>query len=318
MKRLLLLLALLIAPCAAPEGAERLFRLGQLMPSAATLEYTRKVTFPELAQLGFEEGRNLVVEERIGDADAVDRLAQELVATKPDAIIAMGSDATRAARATTSTVPIVAVGALPRGENAPATLAQPGGNVTGIVILGTDLDGKRLDLLHEAVPGARRMAAVFVPGALYRKESEHEIRTVAERAGAALLPFDAGQRGDYQRVFASMREKGAQALVITAHADLYRDRAVLAKLALEAGLPTACEWAEMAEAGCLLGYGPDRQELFRRVAHYVAQIFAGRKPGELPIEQPTHYKFAVNLNTANTLGLTLPPTILARADEVIG
>jgi len=185
------------------------------------------------------------------------------------------------------------------------------------VILGTDLDGKRLDLPHEAVPGARRIAGLFVPWAIYRTESELGMRTVAESAGAALLPFDAGQRGDYQGVFASMREKRAQALVIMAHADLYRDRAVLAKLALDAGLPTACEWAEMAEAGCLLGYGPDRQELFRRVAHYVAQIFAGVKPGDLPIEQPTHYKFAVNLKTATALGLTIPPSVLARADEVI-
>src|SRR5205823_5159095 len=115
----------------------------------------------------------------------------------------------------------------------------------------------------------------------------------------------------------AMRAAGAQALVVMAHSDLYRARAVLAKLALDAGLPTSCEWAEMAKAGCLLGYGPNQQELFRRLAHFVAQIFGGVKPGELPIEQPTHYAFAVNLKTAAALGLTIPPLILARADEVI-
>jgi putative ABC transport system substrate-binding protein len=114
-----------------------------------------------------------------------------------------------------------------------------------------------------------------------------------------------------------MRTAGAQALVVMAHADLNRDKDLIAKLALQAGLPTACEWSEMAQAGCLLGYGPSMQELRRRLAYYVAHIFHGRAPGELPIEQPTRYEFAINLNTAKALGLTVPQALLARADEVI-
>ena len=140
-------------------------------------------------------------------------------------------------------------------------LARPGGNVTGVVILGPELDGKRLELLHEAVPGARRIAGLFVPGRV-RDQSEREMRKVADSLGVELLPFDAEEPEDYARVFEAMRAAGVQGLVIMAHPDLFRDRDVLAKLALQAGLPTACEWSEMARAGCLLGYGPSAQELF--------------------------------------------------------
>ena len=172
-------------------------------------------------------------------------------------------------------------------------------------------------MLHEAVPNARRIAALFVPWALYRQESEREMRTVADRIGVELLAFDAAGPADYPAAFAAMRAAGAEALIIMAHADLNRDKAQLAKLAIETGLPTACEWAEMAEAGCLLGYGPNQKEMRVRLAYYVAQILKGAKPGELPIEQPTRYSFGINLKTAKALGLTLPQSLLAGADEVI-
>lgn len=314
----LALLSLLLAPpLGRSHAAERVFRLGELGATPATLEYTRRITLPELAKLGFEEGRNLVLDERVGDAGVIDRVAQQLVDSKPDAIIAIGGDAIRAASQATSTVPIVIFGSLPRGQAAPASLARPGGNVTGVVILGTDLDGKRLELLHEAVPGARRIGGLFVPWALYREQSEREMRMVADKVGVELLPFDAEDPTNYARAFTAMRAAGVQGLVIMAHADLYRDREMLTKLALQAGLPTVCEWSEMAQAGCLLGYGPNMQELRRRLASYVAHIFNGRPPGELPIEQPTRYEFAINLNTARSLGLALPLSLLALADKVI-
>ena len=183
MRRVFLWLMLLAAPLGHSHAAERVFRLGELGTSAATLEYMRKVTLPELAKLGFEEGRNLILDERAGGADAVDRLARELVQNKPDAIIATGGDAIRAASQATSTVPIVVFGAVPRGEGAPASFARPGGNVTGVVILGPELDGKRLELLHEAVPGARRIAGLFVPWGMYRDQSEREMRKVADSSG---------------------------------------------------------------------------------------------------------------------------------------
>jgi putative ABC transport system substrate-binding protein len=317
MRRVFLWLLLLAAPFGHLHAAERVFRLGELASSAATLEYLRKVTLPELAKLGFEEGRNLILDERAGGADAVDRVARELVQNKPDAIIVTGSDAIRAASRATSTVPIVVFGVVPRGEGAPASFARPGGNITGVVILGPELDGKRLELLHQAVPDARRIAGLFVPWGMYRDQSEREMRKVADSTGVELLPVDPEGPQSYPSAFKAMSAAGVQALVIMAHADLFRDRDMLTKLALQAGLPTACEWSEMARAGCLLGYGPSLRELFRRLAYYVAHIFNGRAPGELPIEQPTRYEFAINLKTAKALGITIPAALLARADEVI-
>src|SRR6478736_4606976 len=187
---LILLSLVLAAPLGPSHAAERVFHLGVLGTSPRLLEWIRQVTVPELAKLGFEEGRNLILDERDGNADALGRLAQELVQDKPDAIIPIGGPAVRAASQATSTIPIVVFGALPRGKAAPASLARPGGNVTGVVILGPELDGKRLELLHEAVPGARRIAGLFVPGTPGRDQSEREMRDAADKLGVELLPFD--------------------------------------------------------------------------------------------------------------------------------
>jgi putative ABC transport system substrate-binding protein len=308
---------MLACPLGASTAGERVYRLGELAVSAASLEITRSVTLPELATLGFDEGRNLILEERAGDAAAMPGLARELLLTKPDVIMAIGADAIRAATEATTEVPIVMFGASPVGKGLAASLARPGGNVTGVVILATELDGKRLDLLRETVPQARRIAALLLPSAPLRQASEREMRDVAASTGVELLPFDAGGPEDYPAAFAAMRAAGAQAVVVMAHQAFNRDAALIAGLALEAGLPTVCEWAEMAQTGCLLGYGPSRTKLRRRTAHLVAQILRGAAPGDLPIEQPTHYEFAVNLKTAKALGLTVPQSILGRADEVI-
>ena len=304
---------LVLAWAVAATAGERVYRLGELVPSAASLELTRSVTLPELAKLGFEEGRNLILEERMGDATGV----RELLLMRPDVIIAIGSDAIRAASEATTTVPIVMFGASPVGKGLAWSLARPGGNITGVVILATELDGKRLDLLREAVPGIRRIAGLLLPSAPLRQASEREMRKVAGSTGVELLPFDASGPEEYRAVFAAMRAAGAQGLVVMAHANFNRDAALLAELALETGLPSVCEWAEMAKAGCLLGYGPSRTELRRRLAYYIAHIFAGTPPGDLPIEHPTRYEFTINLKTAKALGLTIPQSLLARADEVI-
>jgi putative ABC transport system substrate-binding protein len=304
-------------PVGAQTAGEKVYRLGELAPSAASLEFTRSVTLPELAKLGFIEGRNLVVTERVGDAAAMQGLPRELLLTNPDVIIAIGPDAIRAASEATSTVPIVNFGPNLVERGLAASLARPGGNITGVVILGPELDAKRLDLLHEALPAAHRVGALLLPSGPDRLSSEREMRAFAVRAGIELLTYEASGPDDYPTAFASMRAAGAQAAVIQANPIFYRDAARLAQLAIETGLPTICEWAEMAKSGCLLGYGPDRAELRRRIAHYVARIFQGTAPGELPIERPTHFEFAVNLRTAQALGATIPQSILFRADEVI-
>ena len=244
-------------------------------------------------------------------------LVRELLRATPDAMIAAGPDAARAAREATSTVPIVVLGPDPVRYGWAASFAHPGGNITGIVMLSVELDGKRLDLLHEAVLAAHRIAVLLMPSAPARQPSEREMRSVASSDEVDLLTFEATGPEDYPRAFAAMRAAEAQGLVITANPTFYRDAQLLLQQAFEVGLPTICEWGEMARSGCMIGYGPSRSELRRRLAHYIAHIFQGAAPGDLPIEQPTHYEFIVNLKTAKALGVTLPPSILARADEVI-
>jgi putative ABC transport system substrate-binding protein len=317
MRRIATLLFFVTAPVAAQTATERVYRLGELAPSLESLEITRTETLPELARLGFREGRNVILDERVGDAAAMDRLAREMLLTQPDAIIAIGPDAIGAAARATKTVPIVTFGADPVQPGFAASLARPGGNVTGVVILAEELDGKRLDLLAEAVPGAHRVGALLERSLPYRQRIERYLRTVAASRGVELLTFEAEGAGEYPATFAAMRAAGMQALVITGSPTFNRDAGLLARLALEMRLPTMCEWAENAQSGCLLGYGPNRGEMRRRLAHHVARIFQGAVPAELPIETPTHFELAVNLKTAKALGIDVPASVLARADEVI-
>jgi putative tryptophan/tyrosine transport system substrate-binding protein len=318
MRRLAFFLLIMLAMPAAPQAAgEKVYRLGVLAPSTASLDLTRSFTLPELAKLGFSEGRNLVVDARVGGATVMPALARELLLAQPDAVFTSDIDGARAVHAATSSVPIVTFGHDPVRAGLAASLVRPAGNVTGVVIFAAQLDGKRLDLLHEAVPTARRVAALLKAGWPERQDTERELRGVAARLGLELLPADAAGPEDYPAAFTAMRASGAQALVIMAHPQFYADASRLLTLARETGLPTACEWAEMAHSGCLLGYGPDRAALRRRLAHYVARIFHGAAPGELPIEQPVAFKFAINLKTARALGIEISPSLLARADEVI-
>jgi putative ABC transport system substrate-binding protein len=313
---ILLRLFMIALPISATLAGEQVYRLGELEPSAESAEFTRSVMLPELAKLGFGESGNLTVDERVGDAAAMPGLVKQLLQAKTDAIFAVGPDALRAARAATSTVPIIIFGPNPISLGFATSLAHPGGNVTGVVIVGAEMNGKRLDLVHDAVPAARRVAALLDP--LAAPDIEREImRTVASKLGVELLAFNAAGPRDYPAAFSDIRAAGAQALVITGSPVFAHDAAQLAELAREAGIPTVCEWAAMARSGCLLGYGADRHELRRRAAHYIAQIFRGDAPGDLPIEQPTRFEFAINLKTAKALGLTIPPALLARADEVI-
>jgi putative ABC transport system substrate-binding protein len=172
-------------------------------------------------------------------------------------------------------------------------------------------------LLHETLPAARRIALLLHPSAPWHRLSEDEAARLAARFGITLTVHDAATPEDYGAAFAAMRAAGAEALVIGVHPLFVNDRDRLSALALAAGLPTACEWAVMARAGCLIGYGPDQEDTRRTVARYVAAIFGGAAPATLPIETPTRFEFAVNQRTARALGVAVPPTILIRADEVI-
>ena len=202
----------------------------------------------------------------------------------------------------------------PVAEGWIASLSRPGGNVTGVMLLGPELDGKRLELLHEAVPDRRRIAVLVEPGG--QAGSIQAMRPVAQALALELVLVPVVD-ADYAAAFAAIRAMSAGAVAVPSSAVLFRDTAKIAALAAENGLPTICHWAEMAQAGCLLGYGASLAELRRRTAHYVARILRGASPGDLPVEQPSVFELAINARTAKRIAVSLPPSFLARADEVI-
>jgi putative tryptophan/tyrosine transport system substrate-binding protein len=306
------------APSApAQTGSEKIYRLGHLAVAEASVELTVQNTLPALQKLGFEVGRNLVFDSRLASPDELGAAARALVATKPDVIVAIGGEALRAIGAATRTVPIVVYGPDVVAEGFARSLARPGGNVTGVVILSGELDAKRLELLREAVPAARRIAALRGQITREREASEQALRTIAAKAGFEIQFYHAHRHEEYSAAFAAMRVAGVEALAIGASPVFFRDTSRLVVLAQEARLPTVCEWPSMAKAGCLLGYGPDQSGIRRRLADYIARIFRGEAPGEMPIEQPTKLDLVVNLKTAKALGLVVPESLVIRAGEVI-
>jgi len=312
---LLVLTARIVTPACA-QTPNRVYRLGHLAASALGEQYSRDLLIPELARVGFVEGRNLVVDWRVGDAAAQPDRMRALLAARPDAIVALGP-AVIAAGAATRTVPIVGFGTDTVELGLAESFARPGGNVTGVVILGGELDAKRLDLLRDALPTRRRVAALLSSTAPASRWSERDMRVVAASAAIDLSVYSVATAADYPAAFAAMREAGAEALVIGASPQLNNDMRSLAALALASRLPTICEWAKSAHEGCLIGYGPARVALLRRTADQLARIFRGTAPGEIPIEQPTVFELAINLTVARALGVELPATLLTRTDEVI-
>jgi putative ABC transport system substrate-binding protein len=315
--RYLLLLALATAPAAAQTTDERVYHIAELAVGSPALGAARQYILPFLAQLGFVVGRNLVLDEYSGDPDAMPRLAQQALAAHPDVFMTIGPDAVQAASAATKTVPIVSFGSDPVPLGMATSHAHPGGNVTGVVILVVELDAKRLDLLHEAVPEAHRVAVLYQSVSPFRPDREKALGAVAAMRGIELLSFAVSGASDYPTVFAAMREQGVQALVVTAEPMFSRDGEIIADLARKAMLPVICQWGDMARAGCLLGYGPDRGKLFERTAYLIGRIFHGAQPGELPIETPNYYEFVINQKTAAAIGVTVPTSLLVRADDVV-
>lgn len=316
---LLSLVVLVVALSGSVNAQDRVFRIGVLSPTGAGEGFTTisTVTVPELATLGFVEGRNIVLDYR--DAGGVlhrlATLAQELVQVSPDVIITSGPQATRAARQATSTIPVVmVVGEDPVAAGWVASLARPGGNITGVVLLGPELDGKRLELLHQAVPDRKRIAVLVDPGVT--QASFDAMQPVAQALGLDLVMV-AVPDGDYAAAFETIRSASAGALAVPTSTVFLRDVAKITSLAAEHRLPTVCQWAEMAHAGCLIGYGASLADVRRRSAHYVARILRGTPPGELPVERASVFELTLNMKTAKALGLQIPGILLTRADEVI-
>ena len=276
-----------------------------------------------LRDLGYVEGRNLVIEYRDaqGKLEPLPALAAELVALKVDVILATSTAAALAAKQTTSVVPIVfATVPDPVASGLVASLARPGGNVTGLSNLNADLVGKGLEYLTQAVPGARRVAVLSQPGA-FGERTEREMLKAAEVAAAALgiqLQFvEARSPADIDKAFSEITGARAEAVTVLVSGMLLGERSRLVDLAAKNRLPVVYTFRELADAGGLMSYGTSLADLFRRAASYVDKILKGTKPADLPVEQPIKLELVINLKAAQALGLTVPPTLVARADQVI-
>ena len=298
-------------------------RLGYLSPNLGVSAHLREAFRQGLRDLGYVEGRNVVVEYRDADGklERLPSLAAELVALKVDVIVAPNTVGVLAAKQATETIPIVfAVAADPVASGLVTSLAHPGGTVTGLSILAPELVGKCLELLKQAVPGVSRVAALWQPGGLGERTEKDMLKgaEVAARALGVRLQFvEARGPADFERAFSDMTSARAGGLTVLPNNLFNNERKHLVDLAAKHRLPTVFPYREGADAGGLMAYGANLADLLRRAATYVDKILKGVKPGDLPVEQPTKFELVINLKTANALGLTIPQSVLARADEVI-
>ena len=299
------------------QDAARVYRLGLLVLNPRSVELVQTLTVPELARRGFVKGQNLIIDTRIGDAGQLLTLVRELMGQKPDAVLAINSTAVAALQAATRTVPIIIFGGDPVAQGFAVSLARPGGNITGITIASKELDTKRLDLLREAVPNAQRIAVLVHPTSPGLEARKQEMQVAAISVGIELSFIDGPDPKSYASALAAVRAGGAQALAINADSRFNRDAALLTRFALENGLPTVCEWGEMANEGCLIGYGPIIADLYRHTAFYIERVLQGASPGEVPIEAPARLRLVINLKTARTLGIKVPEALLLQADGIV-
>ena len=326
MDRRRFLLTSLAGVCVAPLAAEA--QQARKVPRIAFLTTTSPGGSPTtdaflrgLRDLGYVEGENMAIEWRWGrgSTERFSDFAAEMVRLNVDVIVAGNDIAGRAAQQATKTIPIVIVLiGDPVGGGFAATLSRPGGNVTGLTPQGTDVAAKRLQFFKEAFPRLSRIALLVDVADLSHGPSIREIETAGRVLGIELRPrVDVSNPEALAGAFASMTKEGSTAVLAIGGTTLYANRRQLAELALNSRLPMMCSSPEFVSTGCLMTYSAHLADIFRRAAGYVDRILKGAKPGELPIEQPTRFELVVNLKTAKALGVTLPPSLLLRADRVI-
>jgi putative ABC transport system substrate-binding protein len=276
-----------------------------------------------LRDLGYIEGRNVVIEYRDaqGKLETLPARAAELVALKVDVILAPGTQHALAAQQATRTIPIVfADVADPVARGLVTSLARPGGNITGLANLQTDLVGKWLELLKQAVTGLNRIAFLWEPGYLperAQRDIQERADAAAKAAGVWLRFVEVRRPEDFDRAFSDMVRTRVDALIVWGGVMFIYERRRIAELAAKNRLPGAYTMSEFVDAGGLMSYSPNIADNFRRAAGYVDKILNGAKPADLPVEQPTKFELVINLKTAQALGLTIPPSVLGRADRII-
>jgi putative ABC transport system substrate-binding protein len=303
---------------AGAQQAGRGYRIGILVPGPTSPQI--QGFWEGLRELGYVEGQNVTVEYRSAH-DRLDRLpslAEQLVTLKVDIIYATVTPAADAAKKATQTIPIV-FGASddPVAHGLVASLARPGGNVTGLSLAAPDVSGKRLELLKEVLPGVSRVAILWNAANPIIARQLTETQAAAEVLSTKLHIVAVRGPDDFESAFRAIMKDRPGALVVLADFLTVGHRGRIAEFAAQNRLPTMCEFREFVAAGCLVAYGPSLPDSGRRVAHYVDRILKGAKPGNLPVEQPTKFELVINMKTAKALGLTIPPSLLLRADHVI-
>jgi putative tryptophan/tyrosine transport system substrate-binding protein len=307
----------------AQQPAGRVHRIGYLSVSSREPTLHLIQAFEQsLRSLGYRVGENIAIEYRFGDGEMerLPALAADLVRLGVDIIIATGGNpATVAAMKATTTIPIVMTsGVDPINTGLVASLARPGGNVTGLAIdTGGEILGKRFELLKETLPNLSRLGILWNPDVAFVRNRQTSMAETARALGLTTIPVEARGLDSLEQAFATMVKERAQAFVMQGDSVLFNHRGQIAEMALRNRLPAASLQREYAEAGFLLTYGADIRDLFRRSGVFVDKIFMGAKPADLPVEQPTKFDLVINLKTAKALGIFVPPTLLTRADEVI-
>jgi putative ABC transport system substrate-binding protein len=323
--RLVVTLALILFTAlrvAHAQPSTKVHRIGRLVSGFPPSEPSqgRSAVQQGLHALGYVEGQNLVIEHRYaeGRPERLPDLAAELVRLQVEVIYAGGTAAVRAAQHATRTIPIVMVTYDAVGEGFVASLAHPGGNITGLSWLGTELPGKRLEILKETMPQSTRIAVLANPDSPGHAPQMHNLRGAAQTLGLHLHVVELRRSEEVEAAFVTMTSEGADALVVSVDPLVIEPlRGRLAALAATHRLPAMYGWRAPVEAGGLMSYGPNLFDVQRRAATYVDKILKGAKPSDLPVEQPTTFELVINLRAAKALGLTIPPAVLFQATEVI-
>jgi putative ABC transport system substrate-binding protein len=323
MMTVLTLCAMLFALCshAAAQQPAKIPRIGVLAGSSSAGESPRVEAFRQgIRDLGYVEDKNIAIEYRYANArfDKLPALADELIRLKVDVLVVSTTPAVQAAKNATKTIPIIFFGVFdPVAAGLVDSLARPGGNITGFTNIATTLAGKRLELLKETVPKLSRIAVLYDPKSPGSVAQWNESQQQARELGLQLHSMEVSSADKYEGAFKQAVKARSGALAVTADALANANRKQIADLATKARLPAIYPWGEFVDSGGLMSYGPNFAAVGRDAARYVDKILKGTKPADLPVEQPTKFELVINSRTAKSLGLTIPPLVLMRAEKVV-
>ena len=316
-------------PCAHAQQAGKLYRIAIVHPSASVAEMSGEsprfsALLKELRRLGYVEGQNVVFERYSGTGRSepqYSELASEVVRHRPDLILAVSSRMVLNFKAATNAIPIVGLMADPVAFGIVESLAHPGGNITGISTdAGPEIWGKRLDLLREAAPGISRVGYLASRSVWESSSFLASLQVAAQRMGISIIgpPLEGAlQEPEYRRVFEAMLQDHGDALIVSDQGENFTNRRLIIELATTSGLPTIYPYREQVQVGGLMAYAPDLLDVYRRAAGYVDQVLKGTKAGEIPIYLAVNFDLVINMKAAKAIGLTIPPALLLRADEII-